>query len=74
MYNIDAPEVTSAACSCGHEQEMPKHITVFCPRYQDTREQLRINGHLDSRELQGKSAGSDYRIRVQDQPDQEGKS
>jgi hypothetical protein len=51
LHNIDVPEVTSTACSYGHEQETPKHVTVFCPCYQDAREQLRINGRLDFREL-----------------------
>jgi hypothetical protein len=50
LFNIGVPEVTSAACSCGYERETPRHITVFCPRYKDAREQLRTNGHLDFRE------------------------
>jgi hypothetical protein len=51
LHNIGVPEVTNAACFCGHERETPKHITVFCLYYQNTREQLRINGRLDFREL-----------------------
>jgi hypothetical protein len=51
LYNIGVPEVTSAACACGHGRETPKHVTVFCPRYHGTREQLRTNGHLDYKTL-----------------------
>jgi hypothetical protein len=47
LHNIGVPEVTSAACTCGHERETPKHVTIFCPLYQDTRDQLRVNGRLD---------------------------
>jgi hypothetical protein len=39
------------ACSRGYERERPKHVTIFCPRYHDSREQLRINGRLDFSEL-----------------------
>jgi hypothetical protein len=45
LHNIGVPEVTSAAC--GHERETPKHVTIFCPLYQDTRDQLRVNGRSD---------------------------
>jgi hypothetical protein len=33
------------------ERETPKHVTVFCLLYQDIREQLKVNGRLDFREL-----------------------
>jgi hypothetical protein len=51
LFNPGVSEVTSAACFCGYEQEAPKNITIFCPRYHDSREQLRINGRLDFRQL-----------------------
>ena len=47
LHKIGVPDVTSAACACGHERETPEHVTIFCPLYQGTREQLRINGRLD---------------------------
>jgi hypothetical protein len=37
--------------SCGYERETPKYVTVFCLRYHDSREQLRINGRLGFSEL-----------------------
>jgi hypothetical protein len=43
LHNIGVPEVST----CGHERETPKHVTIFCPLYQDTRDQLRVNGRLD---------------------------
>jgi hypothetical protein len=39
-------DVTRAAFACGHERETLEHVTVFCPLYQDTREQLRVKGLL----------------------------
>jgi hypothetical protein len=41
------PDVTRAAFAFGHERETPEHVTVFFPLYQDTREQLRVNRHLN---------------------------
>ena len=47
LHKIGVPDVTSAACACGHERETPEHVTIFCPLHQDAREQLRMNGRLD---------------------------
>ena len=57
LHKIGVPDVTSAACACGHERETPEHVTIFCPLYQGTREQLRINGRLDFEALLTKVEG-----------------
>jgi hypothetical protein len=51
LYKAGVPEVASTACSCGYEQETPRHVTVFCPRFRDARERLRIGGSLSFRAL-----------------------
>lgn len=38
LYKAGVPEVASAACSCGYEQETPRHVTVFCPQFRVARE------------------------------------
>jgi hypothetical protein len=30
-----------------YERETPKHVTIFCPRYHNSRGQLRTNGRLN---------------------------
>jgi hypothetical protein len=51
LHKAGVPEVTSTACSCGYEKETPRHVTVFCSRFGDTRERLRISGSLSFRAL-----------------------
>jgi len=57
LHKIGVPDVTSAACACGHERETPEHVTIFCPLHQHAREQLRMNGRLDFEALLTKVEG-----------------
>ena len=51
LHGIGVPEATSPTCACGHERETAHHITVFCPEYRATRNQLLIDGGLDFKRL-----------------------
>jgi Reverse transcriptase (RNA-dependent DNA polymerase)/Endonuclease-reverse transcriptase len=57
LFKAKVPGVDSEACRCGYRQETPQHITISCPRYQDTRDSLRINGRLDFKELLSTAEG-----------------
>ena len=51
LHGIGVPEVTSPACACDFGRETAQHVTVFCPRYQATRNQLLLNNRMNYRRL-----------------------